>query len=63
MTGVDLTAIVVSTTAGALSATVGVVVGGIVTRRAQDRHWVRDKELVAYEDLLREYSTFVSILK
>lgn len=37
------TAVVVTTLGGALSAMLGVLVGGIVTRRVQERHWLRDK--------------------
>ncbi|MEU8157301.1 hypothetical protein AB0B94_26890 [Micromonospora sp. NPDC048986] len=55
--------IAVTTLGGALSATVGVLVGGMLTRRAQDRHWLRDRQLVAYQDLLREYATFSMILR
>lgn len=58
-----LLSIVVTTVGGALSATVGVVVGGVLTRRAQDRHWLRDRQLAAYQDLLREYATFSMILR
>lgn len=54
---------VVTTAGGALLATVGVIVGGMLTRRAQDRHWLRDKQLIAYQDLLREYATFSMILR
>ncbi|MFI6144521.1 hypothetical protein [Streptomyces sp. NPDC051109] len=42
--------------AGALSATIGVVVGGIVTRRAQDRQWLRDQQLAAYQELFSHYA-------
>ncbi|MFI6255833.1 hypothetical protein ACIBCL_06890 [Micromonospora zamorensis] len=55
--------IAVTTLGGALSATVGVFVGGVLTRRAQDRHWLRDRQLIAYQDLLREYATFSMILR
>ncbi|MFG2049555.1 hypothetical protein ACGFIW_19240 [Micromonospora sp. NPDC048935] len=55
--------IVVTTVGGALSATVGVFVGGMLTRQAQDRHWLRDRQLMAYQDLLREYATFSMILR
>ncbi|MFG3643675.1 hypothetical protein ACGF3C_25765 [Micromonospora sp. NPDC047762] len=55
--------VAVTTLGGALSATVGVVVGGMLTRSAQDRHWLRDRQLVAYQDLLREYATFTMILR
>jgi hypothetical protein len=53
----------VTTAAGALFATVGVVVGDVVTRRAQDRQWLRDKQLGAYEELLRQYARFTMELK
>lgn len=48
----------VSTVTGALSAALGVVVGGIVTRRAQDRQWLRDRQLVAYQELFSHYANF-----
>ncbi len=48
----------VTTAAGALSATIGVLVGGIVTHRAQDRQWLRDKQLIAYEELISHYAKF-----
>lgn len=53
----------ITTAAGALFATVGVIVGGVVTRRAQDRQWLRDKQLAAYEELLRQYARFAMELK
>jgi hypothetical protein len=53
----------VTTGGGALSATIGVVAGATLTRRAQDRHWLRDKQLAAYEELLRQFSLFTMILK
>lgn len=59
----ELLNVLVTTVGGALSATAGVVVGGMLTRRAQDRHWLRDRQLVAYQDLLREYATFSMILR
>ena len=40
----------VTSAAGALFATAGVLVGGAVTRKAQDRQWLRDKQLAAYDD-------------
>jgi hypothetical protein len=52
-----------TTAAGALFATVGVVIGGVVTRRAQDRQWLRDKELAAYQELLTQYARFAMELK
>ncbi len=54
---------VLTTAGGALSVTVGVALGAILTRKAQDRHWLRDKQLAAYQDLLRQYATFAMILK
>jgi hypothetical protein len=48
----------VTTTAGALFATAGVIVGGVVTRKAQDRQWLRDKQLAAYDELLSQYARF-----
>jgi hypothetical protein len=38
-------------------------IGGVVARRAQDRQWLRDKQLDAYEELLRRYSRFAMELK
>src|SRR6266545_3742867 len=54
---------VLTTAGGAVSATVGVVVGVILSRRAQDRHWLRDQQLAAYQELMRQYATFVMTLK
>ncbi|MFK4098481.1 hypothetical protein ACI2L1_00040 [Streptomyces sp. NPDC019531] len=55
MRGLDTLA---TTAAGALSVTAGVPVGGIVTRRAQDRHWIRDLQLVAFQELFSHYTKF-----
>ncbi|MBO1416199.1 hypothetical protein J0670_16500 [Streptomyces sp. FH025] len=52
-----------TTAAGALSATVGVLVGGIVTRSAQDRQWSRDQQLAAYQELLGHYARFTMELR
>jgi len=52
----------VTTAAGALAATIGVLVGGIVTHRAQDRQWLRDKQLIAYQELISHYAKFTMIL-
>ena len=52
----------VTTGAGALSATIGVLVGGIVTHRAQDRQWLRDKQLLAYQELISHYAKFTMII-
>lgn len=41
---------VLTTAGGALSATLGVVVGTALSRRAQDRHWLRDRQLAAYQE-------------
>ncbi len=54
---------VLTTAGGALSVVVGVALGAVLTRRAQDRHWLRDKQLVAYQEMLAQYATFVVILK
>jgi hypothetical protein len=54
---------VLVTVGGAVSATVGVVVGATLTRRALERHWLRDKQLGAYEELMRQFATFAIILK
>lgn len=48
----------ITTAAGAISATIGVVVGGVVTRRAQDRQWLRDRQLAAYQELFSHYAKF-----
>lgn len=53
----------VTTAAGAVAATVGVLVGGVVTRRGQDRQWMRDKQLSVYVDLLRHYARFTMEIK
>ncbi|WP_406115257.1 hypothetical protein [Kitasatospora purpeofusca] len=53
----------ITTVAGAASATVGVLVGGLVTRRGQDRQWSRDQQLLAYQELLSHYARFTMVLK
>jgi hypothetical protein len=60
---VDTLALIVTTLGGALSATLGVLVGGVVTRRVQERHWLRDKQLQAYEELFSQYSRFMMALR
>lgn len=52
-----------TTFGGALSATLGVLVGGVVTRRVQERHWLRDKQLRAYEELFSQYARFMMALR
>ncbi|MFJ5927720.1 hypothetical protein ACIQF6_34505 [Kitasatospora sp. NPDC092948] len=53
----------ITTVTGAASATVGVLVGGIVTRRGQDHQWSRDQQLVAYQELLSHYAKFTMVIK
>ena len=52
----------VTTGAGALSATIGVLVGGIATHRSQDRQWLRDRQLLAYEELISHYAKFTMVI-
>jgi hypothetical protein len=59
----DAMAAIVTTFGGALSATLGVLVGGVVTRRVQQRHWLRDKQLQAYEELFSQYARFMMALR
>ncbi len=59
----DTVAVIVTTFGGALSATLGVLVGGVVTRRVQERHWLRDKQLRAYEELFSQYARFMMTLR
>ncbi|GIF17800.1 hypothetical protein BJ973_009235 [Actinoplanes tereljensis] len=59
----DILPVVATTLGGALSATLGVLVGGVVTRRAQERHWVRDKQLQAYQELFGQYARFMMELR
>jgi hypothetical protein len=60
---VDTAAIVITTLGGTLSATFGVLVGGVVTRRVQERHWLRDKQLRAYQELFSQYARFMMVLR
>jgi hypothetical protein len=53
--GVSLT-VVVSTAGGVVTTLLGVVVGGLLGRRSQDRHWFKDTKASAYKALLREYT-------
>lgn len=61
--GVALLEALITTVTGAASATVGVLVGGIVTRRGQDHQWSRDQQLVAYQELLGHYAKFTMEIK
>ncbi len=54
---------ILTTFGGAFSATLGVLVGGVVTRRVQERHWLRDKQLHAYEELFARYARFMMDLR
>jgi hypothetical protein len=60
---VDTVVVIITTFGGALSATLGVLVGGVVTRRVQERHWLRDKQLRAYEELFSQYARFMMALR
>ncbi|MEQ4302476.1 hypothetical protein ABNF97_13955 [Plantactinospora sp. B6F1] len=60
---VDTVTVIITTLGGALSATLGVLVGGLVTRRVQERHWLRDKQLSAYEELFSQYARFMMALR
>jgi hypothetical protein len=51
-----------TTVAGALAATVGVVAGALLSRDTQHRHWLRDRQLAAYVDLLSHYARFTMVL-
>ncbi|MFE5893994.1 hypothetical protein ACFQ6E_34315 [Streptomyces sp. NPDC056462] len=53
----------VTTVAGALLATAGVLVGGVVTRRAQDQQWIRDQQLASYQELFSHYAKFTMELR
>jgi hypothetical protein len=46
----------VSTAGGAVTSLLGVLVGGLLARRSQDRHWLKDTKASAYRALLREYT-------
>jgi hypothetical protein len=49
---------VLTTLVGAVSAAVGVLAGGVFTKWAQDRHWLREQELGAYREVLGHYARF-----
>lgn len=47
---------------GALATMGGVVLGGIVTRRGQDRHWLRDGQLAAKQPKLSARQQALAII-
>jgi hypothetical protein len=47
-------AILISGASGALVTLLGVVVGGVMAGRSQRLHWLRDKQIEACAELLRE---------
>ena len=53
----------VTAAAGALSATIGVLVGGLLARHSQHRQWLLDKQLGTYVEMLGHYAKFTIILK
>ena len=46
--------VLISGASGAVVTLLGVMVGGVVTSRNQRRHWLRDKQIEACADLIRE---------
>jgi len=48
--------VLVSTVGGALTTLLGVMAGGLLSRRAQERHWMRDAKATAYAAVVREYT-------
>ena len=46
----------VSTAIGATATIAGVVAGGMISRRGEDRRWLRDTQMGAYAAVLREYT-------
>ena len=54
----SLTATLITPVVGAVAAALGVLAGGIFTKWAQDRQWIRDQEIVAYRDLLNHFARF-----
>ncbi len=54
---------VVLTAGGALAAVLGVLAGGVRAQRGRDREWLRDKQLAAYQQVLREYAHFAMVLR
>lgn len=51
-----------TTVAGALAATVGVVAGALLSRSTQHRQWLRDRQLAAYVEVLSHYARFTMVL-
>jgi len=60
--GIALVDATLTTVAGALAATVGVVAGALLSRHTQHRHWLRDRQLAAYVDVLSHYARFTMVL-
>jgi hypothetical protein len=48
--------LVVSGVAGAATTLLGVVVGGVLGRRTQERHWLKDTRAASCAAVLREYT-------
>ncbi|OIJ64253.1 hypothetical protein [Streptomyces mangrovisoli] len=49
-------AVVVSTVGGVLTTLAGVAAGALLSRRAQERHWLKDAQAQAYAGVLRAYT-------
>jgi hypothetical protein len=56
--GMSLAAALLTSVVGAVAAALGVLAGGIFTKWAQDRQWLRDQEIAAYRDLLDHFARF-----
>jgi hypothetical protein len=54
----SLGATLLTTVVGAVAAALGVLAGGMFTKWAQDRQWLRDQEISAYRDLLGHFARF-----
>jgi hypothetical protein len=54
----SLEATLLTTVVGAVAAALGVLAGGMFTKWAQDRQWLRDQEIAAYRDLLGHFARF-----
>lgn len=48
--------VLVSTSVGAVATIIGIVVGGFVGRRSQNRQWLRDTQTAAYGAFLQEFT-------